>query len=453
MGTVFGAASAIGSLASAGSSIANSGGGGNGTQGGNPNAYIPYNQAGVDKSYNDALGTLGGAAGGLPGAVSSGWSQYLSGLQNAGGYGGIAQDAANNAYNTGNNIANTSYGNANLLFGQGMGVAPRQNSYMDSLAALTGQIIPQQTAGIGALQQGGEQAAAAQRGYGNQLGGFATSGLPYAQQMLQTGFDPQNALYNRSYQQNMDQTNAINAMNGVAGSPYGAGLATQSNQNFNIDWQNQQLGRQNTALGAYNNSLGTAGSGLTAAGALQGAGLESLLGGYGGASSLGTAAIGNAVSGYGGASNIGQQSIQGLGQTLSGVQGLQQGGLNTQLTTGSLPYSTYLGHQNDQATGLGAYSQGVGGSYNMLNNLLNNYNSYLGLGQSATGYAQQGNQNSFNQKQSGFNDLGSSFGLLGSLFGGGGSNGINTNPLSMINTYNPSSMFNYDFGSVPAQGY
>ena len=31
--------------------------------------------------------------------------------------------------------------------------------------------------------------------------------------------------YNQQYQQNQDQTNVNNAMNGVAGTPYGAGLA------------------------------------------------------------------------------------------------------------------------------------------------------------------------------------------------------------------------------------
>jgi len=64
------------------------------------------------------------------------------------------------------------------------------------------------------------------------------------QQLYQTAFDPQQALYNRTQQQVGDQANAISSQYGLGQSGAGAGMAQQANENFNIDWQNQQLQRQ-----------------------------------------------------------------------------------------------------------------------------------------------------------------------------------------------------------------
>jgi len=73
---------------------------------------------------------------------------------------------------------------------------------------------------------------------------------PYVSQIMQTGFDPQKALYNRTLQQVQDQAQAANAAAGVGTTPYGAGLTNQATENFNIDWQNQQLARQAQAAQA-----------------------------------------------------------------------------------------------------------------------------------------------------------------------------------------------------------
>lgn len=108
--------------------------------------------------------------------------------------------------------------------------------------------------------------------------GLQTSGmgaLPFGNQILQTGFDPQNALYNRTQQQLLDQLNAVNAQQGLSGTPYGAGVIGQKLSDFNIDWQNNLLGRQATALGGYGNLIQGAGKALS------------------GASDLGTGAVGS----------------------------------------------------------------------------------------------------------------------------------------------------------------
>ena len=51
------------------------------------------------------------------------------------------------------------------------------------------------------------------------------------------------AYYGRQAQRTMDQQNAVNAMSGVGGTPYGAGVTGNTMSNFNIDWQNSALQR------------------------------------------------------------------------------------------------------------------------------------------------------------------------------------------------------------------
>jgi len=90
--------------------------------------------------------------------------------------------------------------------------------------------------------------------------------IPYAFNVMNTGFDPQNALYNRTAQQVQDQARASLAARGVNTTPYGAGVENQAMSNFNIDWQNNLLNRQTQALGAGAGALtqgaGVAGQGL-----------------------------------------------------------------------------------------------------------------------------------------------------------------------------------------------
>lgn len=97
----------------------------------------------------------------------------------------------------------------------------------------------------GAVNNAGQQVL---QGAG-QLGGFAN-------QVQQTAMDPQNALYNRTLQQTQDQQRQGQAARGIAMTPYGAGLENQAVQNFNIDWQNNQLQRQTQGLGAAGTALG-----------------------------------------------------------------------------------------------------------------------------------------------------------------------------------------------------
>lgn len=82
--------------------------------------------------------------------------------------------------------------------------------------------------------------------------------LQYGQTIMNTALDPQNALYNQLFQQNTDQTRAGLAARGLDTSATGQGIENQSNQNFNLGWQNAQLGRQVEGAGAYQGLAGLA---------------------------------------------------------------------------------------------------------------------------------------------------------------------------------------------------
>ena len=159
--------------------------------------YIPSNQPGIDTSYQQLFNSLQSGATGL--------TQF-----------GIPA-----IYTYGTNIQNNPYAGG----------------------AISGAVTGSQFA----LNQQVPQMVNA----GTNLTGLANAALPYGQQILQSGFDPQNALYNRTAQQVTDQSNAINAMYGLGSSPAGAGLTQQALSNFNIDWQNQQLARQASAAQGY----------------------------------------------------------------------------------------------------------------------------------------------------------------------------------------------------------
>lgn len=101
--------------------------------------------------------------------------------------------------------------------------------------AAVGTSQPAQQLGMGTLQNAGTVQNA------------GMSLIPYAQDLLTAGYDPQSALYARTAQQIQDQTRAGQAARGIQTTPYGAGLEDQAMRNFNIDWNIQQLNRMNTA--------------------------------------------------------------------------------------------------------------------------------------------------------------------------------------------------------------
>ena len=119
--------------------------------------------------------------------------------------------------------------------------------------------------GIGNLNT--NPSAAYNSGASTTAGSALTGSVPqltgYAGQALTNAFDPQNALFNQTFAQNHQQGDVTNAQNGVAGTPYGAGLQQQNDQNFDIAWQKQQLQNQNTGANTASQLLGAGGNAAT----------------------------------------------------------------------------------------------------------------------------------------------------------------------------------------------
>jgi hypothetical protein len=102
--------------------------------------------------------------------------------------------------------------------------------------------------GGGALGQGG-----ALNAYGAGANLYGLGGPT-----IQTAFDPQQDLYNRTFNQMSQQAQAGLASSGLLNTPWGQGVLGQDISNFNIDWQNTQQGRQLAGLNALNQMYPTA---------------------------------------------------------------------------------------------------------------------------------------------------------------------------------------------------
>ena len=278
----------------AGEAFGGSGGGGgssspNGSYGGSPATYIPTDQPQADQYYQQIFQQMQPYAAALPGETIPGYQTYAANIQ-ANPYAAQAQTGANTA---------AGYGTT--------------------------------AAGYGMQGAAGLQGAAGE--------------------VLQTGFDPQQAFYNQSINNLQNQYGASNAAAGLSG-PFAAGVTDQGLNNFNIGWQQSQLGNQTSAL--------------TSAGQ-----------GYAGAQTLGDLAAA------------------------------------TQASATGLPYSTYLGQQTNDISALGSLTSGTNAAFGANESLANLLQSYLGLGQSATGLAQQGEAANFGQQASLGSSLGSTISGLG----------------------------------------
>lgn len=224
--------------------------------------------------------------------------------------------------------------------------------------------------GAGTAGQMGMGAGANAYGAGGALQQGGLNTLPDVQALLTLGFDPQNALYMQKQQQNIDQTNAINSMYGVGGTPYGAGLANQSNINFNLGWENQALQRAMTGAQGAGALLGNAGGALTTGAGLQGGGANTFLQGAGtpygtfqgiNANALNT--LGQAGAFGTSASVLPQQQIQDYLAYLA--QGTQQQQANTNLANTGLNQANLAFNQSNMTgQNLGSSLAGLARAYN-----------------------------------------------------------------------------------------
>jgi len=455
------------------------GGGGTSSQPVGAQSYIPQAQATADQGFQNIAHLFydPSIAGTTPGqayypqvqsSVAAGYNNpYAPGAQSAAvNYDALAQGAVPGITSGGTNlVAGGALPLSDLQLALAGGFAPdysnivslsETNPYLQqaqqgaSWAAGLGRTAADQAA-QGGVQLGG--VAAQLPGLGAQAGQQITAlGSPLqglASSLINTGFDPQQALYNRTQQQVLDQANAVNAASGLSGTPYGAGVTDQTLSNFNIDWQNnlqnRQLAAAQGAQGVQNTLGGLIGSGLqanvlgaNAAGSLFNTGLglgQGATGLMAGAQSLPSAQYGNnlqsiiqALNARNQAGNVGATTAQGLLGGAGNALTQGAGGLSTGLNLGSqysqLPYNVFNQNIGNQLSTLGQGINLGNQQYTVPQQTLNNLEDYLGLGQSATGSAISGQYlNNATNLLSG-QGLG---GLASTLFGnslGGGSGGL-----------------------------
>jgi hypothetical protein len=371
-----------------------------------------------------------------------GYGQAVSGIQNNPYY-GQALSGAQNAADMGAQGANAIQGLAGQIGGQvsqQQALAGQVAGYMPQVSSLAGQVGSQ----VPELQ-----------GLARQMGSAVNP-------LMQSGFDPQSALFNQSQGRLMDQTNAINAMSGLGGTPYGASVGANAMGNFDVNWQNSQQQREiaganaaGQAAGQAGNLYGQAGNSANTAGNLYGqagnlgqtasniygqAGnsAQTASGLYGAApglmsstsalpSNVYTGKIGQelgALNQQGAAMNQGINgfsALLGSGQSaMTGANSLNTSALQQQQAGTSAPYTTASGIGANSLSGLNNLTAIGNNAYQLPQQEIGNLMQYMQLGQNASSTSGQLGNLAFNQAAQG---LGGGLSAASSLFGGGGSGG------------------------------
>src|SRR5208337_1234544 len=126
---------------------------------------------------------------------------------------------------------------------------PQAAGYGGQIEGIAGQLgqVGQGAVGTATATQGQVGGLASQlQSLGTGLTTAFSGDLPYAQQALQTAFDPQKSAYNYYLNQNQNQTAAAAAQSGFAGTPYAAEVQNAGTGAFQNAWQTAQVGREAT---------------------------------------------------------------------------------------------------------------------------------------------------------------------------------------------------------------
>lgn len=159
------------------------------------------------------------------------------------------------AYNVPNMTpaANSAYG----IAGQINNMSPQ--AFQTGQAMFNNPYATDFQAGAGMAAPMGINAAMGQYAGGMNMAGQGMDLMQYIPQIMNTAFDPQHGLYDRTFQQSIEQQRAGQAARGILTSPYGAGLENDAIRNFNLDWQDRSLGRMATGSTAAGGLLNDAG--------------------------------------------------------------------------------------------------------------------------------------------------------------------------------------------------
>lgn len=402
----------LGSVAGAvvGHELNKSSGSNGGTSGGNaPPVYIPADQAGVDKNFLYNKGQYEGTLQGQYNTTNPINQNILQGQINNPYNATYQQSAAwqqdQNYYNsrTSNQQSQDQWNAAaaqqaqgslqNDRFNQNFGNVQNAVNTMYGMADKSNQNYQ----GLMDYQKGqlGDIQASQKNLYGS------------GNSVLNTAFDPQNALYNRTQQQLTDQSRAAQYARGIQSSPYGAAVENLANENFNIDWQNAQLGRQATGLQAAQGAYGSAqgmGNSYTSTQAGLNAGMNEQ---YAGLTNAASSQYSNYLNSQNQSNATNAQTTAGMQQNAAslGNYAAQQVAAGGQAQSNA--YQNILNNQNQALQNFQGnnqpYMQG-------LNQLQSNDLAYMNFGQGAQNLGwNQNNQNNQNNMQA----IGSIAGPLG----------------------------------------
>lgn len=256
------------------------------------------------------------------------------------------------------------------------GMAQNWQNYYGQMQGLLpsyyGQIQPMAASALQAAYYN-PYASSYQAGAGNVASAgqnAATQAQNAASGIYAASVDPQQALYSRTLQQIQDQARAANAAAGIGTSAAGVGLENQAVDNFNINWQNQQLQRQM--------------QGAQAAGNVNNQGLNMLMGTYGVPYQVAGQIPANQQAALGQYAAAAGAYPAAINQQLNQAANYLQLGQAAQNNAFNQAYNNAQA-QNQQAAAIGS---GIAGAYQnyqnnqLLNNMINNYqyanNPYYG---------------------------------------------------------------------------
>lgn len=135
-------------------------------------------------------------------------------------------------------------------------------------AKLVDQIMRNPAAGT--ASQFGMDQAVRNYGLGNDLVNTGMSLVPYATNLLDMGFDPQNAYRARAERNLTNSVRAGQAARGIEMSPYGANLEARALGDFGTTWENNLLQRAQSAGTTASDMIGKGGNLALAGGTFAG---------------------------------------------------------------------------------------------------------------------------------------------------------------------------------------
>ena len=399
------------------------GAGGSGSSAGNASVFLPPNQGVAAESWGKLLQPLFGlsenAGAGTPGAWAypqaqslypagyNAGAQYLTG-DYLGGQPTLYDQNAGQAIGSAQNAGNLYGGLMPDIYNQIPGLTSGAGSMLGYLPQVMGAAFnPMYGQAVSDVANNPYYAGAmsgAQQGAA--LGGQGAENLyGMGQGIMMSGFDPQSALFGRGQQRTMDRANALNAMSGVGTSPYGAGTANTALTNFDLDWQDRQLGRQTSAAQA-SSPLFRAAPELAATSAAMPSAT------YMGQIDALLKALNQQISAAGLGVTQGSGLLQGAGNAIGQADTLGKSIAANTAQFGGLPYSTGATIGSNAQNSIANLLQQLSGITNIGNDqfklpldVMGQLKSYMGLGQDASRLSGQLGQQGFNQTAQGIGGL------------------------------------------------